>query len=534
MAKAQEKPRKTGSSETSTSPEYWFDERAAANAVKFFETFLVHIKGKWADTPLKLAPWQADEIIRPLFGWKRANGTRKYRHCYIEVPRKNGKSTMLAGIGLLLLVGDNEPGAEIYSAAADQKQAGLVFEIAKQMVTRSSDLAEIAKPYRNSIAVGTTASSYHVLSADAYTKHGLHAHGILFDELHAQKTRDLWDVLQTSTGAREQPLDIAITTAGHDRHSICWEIHDYAIKVRDGVIDDPAFLPVIYAADEDDDWTSETVWRKANPNLGISLSLDYLKAECKKAQELPSYENTFRRLHLNQWTEQDVRWLSMEAWNACDKPLDLEFLKGRECYAGLDLSAKIDLSAFVLIFPLDDGEFALLPFFWVPRENAHARETRDKVPYLQWAREGHITLTDGNVIDYEAIEAKICELAGTYQIKEIAFDPWNAQATANRLANEGMTMVEFRQGFVSMSGPTKDFEVLIIGKKLIHGGHPVLKWNASNVAVKEDPAGNLKPNKQKSTERIDGIVAAIMGLGRSLVSEDDKGSVYEGRGLLTL
>jgi len=301
MAKRSTAKRKT-SSGASASPDYWFDKQAADDAVWFFENCLTHIKGKWAGQPLLLAPWQG-QFIRDLFGWKRKDGTRKYRTAYVEVPRKNGKSTLCAGIALLLLFADNEPGAEIYSAAADRQQAGIVFSVAKEMLARSADLAGMANAYQSSIAVPATASSYRAISADAFTKHGLNSHGVIFDELHAQKNRELWDVLTTSTGSREQPLVVAITTAGHDKHSICWEQHDYAVKVRDGVIDDPAFLPVIFAADEEADWTDEKVWQQANPNLDISLSRDYLRAECKRAQEVPAYENTFRRLHLNQWTE---------------------------------------------------------------------------------------------------------------------------------------------------------------------------------------------------------------------------------------
>ena len=431
----------------------------------------------------------------------------------------------------MLLVADGEPGADVYSAAGDRDQARMVFDLAREMVLQSEDLSRIVKPYRNSLVVEQTASAYHVISAEAKTKHGKNAHGIIFDELHVQPNRDLWDVLTTSTGSRMQPLTVAITTAGFDKHSICWEVHDYACKVRDGIIDDPAFLPVIYAADEDADWTGPKVWAKANPNLGISLSEEYLAAECKRAQEVPAYENTFRRLHLNQWTEQDVRWLKMESWdNCCGEMPDME---GCVCYAGLDLSSKIDLTALVLVFPLEGGGFVILPHFFCPAENARERERRDKVPYTQWARDGYLEATPGNVIDYEFIKAKLRDLAKQYDIQEVAYDPWSATQIALQLQDEGFKMVEFRQGYKSMSEPAKEFERSIMADLLLHDGNPVMRWMVSNVSIDIDPAGNVKPSKKKSIERIDGIPATLMALGRHMLGADTT-SVYESRGILTL
>jgi len=514
-----------------------FDLAAAVRVRNFCKEFLRHSKGQWAGKPFELLDWEWFDVIGPLFGWKRADGTRRFRQAYIEIPKKNGKSSLMSAVELYLLVGDDEQGAEVYTAAADRDQAGIVYDEAARMVDASPELAKHLQVIRSTkrIIYPRSNSVLRALSADVPTKEGLNASAVIFDELHAQRGRELWDTLYYAGIARRQPLLISITTAGYDRQSICYEQRGYAEQVRDGLIEDMSFLPVIYRAGEDDDWTDPAVWIRANPSLGAMLDLEEFHHACNEAKVSPRKENTFKRYRLNIWTEQDVRWLSIDAWNACDKPLDIESLKGRECWAGLDLSTKVDLSALVLAFPLEGREFALVPFLWIPHDNAHNREKRDRVPYLQWARDGFLALTEGNVIDYEAIEAKICELAGQYQIREIAFDPWNAQATANRLANEGLNMVEFRQGFVSMSGPTKDFEALVLSRRLIHGGHPVLKWNAGNVAVQEDAAGNIKPNKKKSTERIDGIVAAIMATGRAMIStEDNSGSVYEERGLLTL
>lgn len=514
---------------------FQFDERAAKVAVAFFERVLRHTKGEWSGQTFKLPPWQR-KIVRELFGWKRADGTRRYRTAYIEIPRKNGKSTLCAGLALYLLCADGEPGADIYSAAADRDQAAIVFDTAKGMFAASAELEEMGQAFKRVITTHDSPPCvYRVLSADAYTKHGLNASGIVFDELHAQPNRDLWDVLTTSTGARRQPLTIAITTAGYDRNSICWEQHEYARQVLNGTIDDPTFYGVIYAADETDDWADERVWKKANPNLGISVKLDYLRTECKRAQMSPAYQNTFRRLHLNQWTQQETRWLDLSAWDACGSPYDAKLLDGAACYGGLDLASSSDIASFVLDFPSENGEDELhtwLPWFWVPGDNLVERARKDRVPYDAWARQGLIETTPGNVIDYDYIATKIEELAVRYNIREIAFDRWGAFQISNRLINAGLTMVGFGQGFQSMSQPTKDLLRIVMDRKLRHGANPVLRWMADNVVVSQDASGNVKPNKQKSREKIDGVVAGIMALDRAVRQAGE--SVYATRGVQTL
>lgn len=506
-------------------PGCWFDEAAANRAVRFFEVCLTHTKGEWAGTPLKLSDWQADRIIRPLFGWKRADGTRRYRTAYIQIPRKAGKSTLAAGIALYLLMADNEPGAEVYSAAADRDQAAIVFEMAKSMADASEPLRKRVQPFKRALTVPSTGSSYKVLSSEAYTKHGLSAHGIVVDEVHALPDRELWDVLTTSTGARRQPLTVAITTAGFDRHSLCYELYDYGCKVRDGIIEDAGFLPVIYEASEDDDWKAPETWRKAHPGLGISVKEDYFAAECAKAQQMPTYENTFKRLLLNIWTEQDTRWLPMDAWDACGA--ELPDLEGRTCYAGLDLSTTTDITALVLAFPIG-STVHLLPFFWVPSEGIHKRAKRDRVPYDVWVKQGHIEATPGNVIDYDTIRARVNELAERFDIREIAIDRWNATQLATQLTGDGFEIIAFGQGYASMSAPCKELEKRVLGREVNHGNHPVLRWMASNVSVTMDAAGNMKADKAKSSERIDGIVASLMALGRVIANQEDRPSVYEG------
>ena len=514
--------------------EYWFDRRAADVAVAFFERLLVHVKGEWAGQPFALLPWQK-KIVRDIFGWKRADGTRRYRTVYIEVPRKNGKSNLAAGLALYMLFLDDEPGAEIYSAAADTDQAAIVFDLAKQMVEASPALSARSEVYKRSIVVPATNSVYRVVSADAYTKHGFNAHGVVFDELHAQPNRELWDVLTTATGARRQPLVIAITTAGYDRESICWEQHEYARKVAEGIIEDDSFYPAIWAADEEDDWLDEEVWKKANPSLGHTLKWEYLRGEARRAEQSPAYQNTFRRLHLNQWTQQETRWLPMEAWNACAHEVDEEALAGQVCYGGLDLASSVDIAAFEIVFPPKEegGLWRVVSRFWIPEENIIERARRDRVPYDAWVRDGYITATPGNVIDYAFIMAEIERLGEVYDIREIAFDRWGAVQISTALEERGFTMVQFGQGLRSMSPPTKELLRMVLDGKLAHGGHPVLRWMADNMVVDTDPAGNVKPNKKKSREKIDGMVALIMALDRA-TRHQNSGSVYETRGIRTL
>jgi phage terminase large subunit-like protein len=518
--------------------EFYFDKRAARFAVNFFQNLLVHIKGEWAGKPFILQGWQRDEIIEPLFGWKRTgDGTRRFRTAYIEIPRKNGKSTLAAGIALYLEFADGEQGAEVYSAAADKDQAGIVFDLAKDMVDESSELSKRSKSFKGSIIIPSTKSTYRVLSADAFTKHGLNAHGVVVDELHVQPTRELVDVLVTSTGARRQPLVVLITTAGFDKESICWEYHDYARQVDEGLIDDASFFSYIAAADKDDDWLDEKIWAKANPGLGVSVKLDYLRTEAKRAEHIPAYQNIFRRLHLNQWTAQESRWLDLEAWDACQFVVDPKLMEGAECYAGLDLANTSDLASLVLNFPTEKGEeerHAWLPFFWIPEDNMVERVRKDRVPYDAWVRDGLITTTEGNVIDYGFILRDIERLGEIYNIKEIAFDRWGAGQISQQLEGLGFEIVGFGQGYKSMSPPMVDLLRLVMAKKLAHGGHPVLRWMADNLVVDQDPAGNIKPNKKKSREKIDGIVAGLMGLDRAIRHLVPDDSVYEERGLKTI
>ena len=521
--------------------EYWFDASAADKVCEFFERYLVHSKGEFADKPFILENWQR-EFVREIFGWKNADGLRRYREVYLEIPRKNGKSTLCAGLALYLLFADGEPGAEVYSAAADTDQARIVFEEAKSMVFRSPALARRAKPYKGAITHtrnGIPIGSYRVLSSEAGTKHGLNASGIVIDELHAQTNRELYDVLNTSLGSRRQPLSIAITTAGWDRNSLCYEVHDYAEKVLSGVIEAPRFLGRIYGADKDEDWTDPEVWRKANPNLGVSLKEEFLSAECKKAREIPTYENTFRMLYLNQWVEQETRFIPMDKWDACDLPVDEKALEGRTCYAGLDLSTRYDLTALSLVFPpVEDGEpYRIVNRAWIPESAMLERIRRDKVPYNAWVSQGLVLATPGDIIDHGFVRAEIEALGKRFRIAEVGFDRWGAVEISTALIDAGFNMIEFGQGMTSMSSPTKELLALILAGKIAHGGNPVLRWAASSMTVKGDAAGNIKPvkpDRMKSANRIDPIVALIMALDRAMRNEAPLPSVYEKRGILAL
>lgn len=511
-----------------------FDHDLAQRAIDWFPRYLTHTKGRWAGSPFTLLDWQKD-IIGKIFGTIREDGTRQYRRVYVEVPKKQGKSEIGAGIALRLLFADNEPGAEIYSAAADRDQASIVFNVAAAMVRNSPSLSSRCKIIDSTKRIiHNNGSIYRVLSAEAHTKHGFNTHGVIFDELHAQPDRSLYDVLTMGSGdARKQPLFFFITTAGYDRNSICWEVHEYARKVRDGIIEDSSFLPVLYYADDDDDWTSEKVWAKCNPSLGVTIDIASVREACKMAQETPALENTFRQLRLNQWVKQESRFLPMRHWDACPPLTDLD-LDGEEMYCGLDLASTTDIAALVLVHPNDDGTFDVIPKFWIPEESLNDRTRHDAAAYEGWIKCGAMEATPGNVIDYNYIRQTVTDLSEQYQIREIAYDRWNATQLVRDLEDDGATMVPFGQGFVSMSAPTKELLNLVLAHRIRHGGNPVLRWMADNMVVRRDPAGNLKPDKEKSTEKIDGMVALIMALDRAMRHEGEGASVYETRGLITI
>lgn len=529
----------------------YFDTAAAQHALDFFQ-FLRHSKGEWAGQTFELSAWQ-QFIVWVLFGWKRRDGTRRFRTAYVEVARKNGKSTMVAGVGLYLFFADGEPGAEVYCAATKKDQARIVYSEAERMRAASPSLAKRITKFRDNMNVPATASKFEPLGSDEDTLDGLNVHAAIVDELHAHKTRFVYDVLDTGTAARRQPMMFAITTAGFNRQSVCWNQREYCEKVLDGIVQDDTIFAYIATLDPDDDWEDAANWIKANPNLGVSVKVDDLQRKAEKAKNDPSALNSFLRLHLNKWTQTDTRWMPADAWSSCSGSVPLGPLiaadpararadlleraaDGRACFGALDLSSKDDLTAFVLLFPPveDDPRWYAVPWFWLPEENVDKRVKQGRVPYDVWIRDGWIEATEGNVVDYAVIRAHVLASRDRYAIEEIAFDPWNATQLATELQNEGLLMVEHRQGFASMSGPTKELMALVLGRKLAHLGNPVLTWMAANMVVKTDPAGNIKPNKEKAPEKIDGIVALIMALGRAQKKPNAGPALWENEGLLTL
>ena len=515
----------------------YYDKEAADFAVSFIEN-LCHTKGTWAGKPFQLMDWQ-EQIIRDLFGvLKKKNGYRQFNFSYVEIPKKNGKSELAAAIALLLCCGDGEERAEVYGCAADRQQASIVFDVAADMVRMCPALSKRVKimASQKRIVYVPTNSFYQVLSAEAYSKHGFNIHGVVFDELHTQPNRKLFDVMTKGSGdARTQPLYFLITTAGTDIHSICYETHQKALDILEGRKIDPTFYPVIYGASETDDWTDPAVWKKANPSLGETIGIDKVIAACESAKQNPGEENAFRQLRLDQWVKQAVRWMPLDKWDACAFPVNEEDLEGRICYGGLDLSSTTDVTAFVLVFPpLDENDkYYILPYFWVPEDTLELRVRRDHVPYDVWERQGHLFTTEGNVVFYAAIEKFIEKLNERFNIREVAFDRWGAVQMVQNLESDGFTVVPFGQGFKDMSPPTKELMKLVLEKKIAHGGHPVLRWMMDNIYIRTDPAGNIKADKERSTEKIDGAIATIMGLDRAIRCGLNSGeSVYDTRGLM--
>lgn len=513
-----------------------FDEAKARQTVEFINC-LKHTKGRWRGQPFALLPWQ-EQIIRDVFGTMKENGYRQYNTAYVEIPKKNGKSELAAGVALYMTCGDGEWGAEVYGCASDRQQASIVFDVAVDMVDQCPALKKRIKPVMSvkRLVYKPTNSFYQVLSAEAYTKHGLNVHAVIFDELHAQPNRELFDVMTKGSGdARTQPLFFLITTAGNNRHSVCFEQHQKAEDIILGRKIDQTFYPVIYGASDEADWTSEEVWYKANPSLGYTIDIEKVRNACLSAGDNPAEENIFRQLRLNQWVKQSTRWMQMEKWDACAFPVDERELIGRECYGGLDLSSTTDITALVLVFPprAEDERYILLPYFWIPEENMRLRVRRDHVPYDVWEQQGFLKTTEGNVIHYGFIEKFIDELGIRYNIREIAFDRWEAIQMVQNLEGLGFTVVPFGQGYKDMSPPSKELMKLTLERKLAHGGHPVLRWMMDNIFVRTDPAGNIKPDKEKSTEKIDGAVATVMALDRAIRNGGNGGSsVYDDRGIL--
>jgi phage terminase large subunit-like protein len=494
-------------------------------AIDFFVEVLVLEDGR----QFKLEPFQ-QFIVGSLAGWY-SDGFRRFRTGYIEMGKGSGKSPLAAGICLYGLIADGEKAAEVYSAATTQDQARIVWRDADRMVEQSPELREAVHRGAACLSYGSPESVFRPVSSEHKGLDGKRVHIAAVDELHEHPSALVVDKIRAGTKGRRNALIFEITNSGWDRHSVCWEHHEYSLKVLQGIIVNPSWFAYVCALDEKDLWTDPKVWLKANPGLGVTIPHSYLAEQVAEAVGMPSKENIVRRLNFCEWTEQSTRAIPMEEWQRGSAPIDVAMLRGRRCFGGMDLAKVNDLSAFVLLFPpVAVGElWKALCWFWVPEDDIRARGLRDRVPYDVWVRGGFITATPGNVTDFGFIESKILELSGMFDIAEIGYDRTFAGEIVQSLLSEGLAMVEFGQGFISMSAPTAEMLRMLKGGELQHGGNPVLTWNASNLATAQDAAGNLKPDKEHSYERIDGIVALLNALGRAVVDPREGPSVYDER-----
>ena len=515
----------------------YYDRDAGKRAVKFIEEFLRHSKGRWAGEPFILQKWQREDIILPLFGWLRPDGTRRFRKAYIEIPKKNGKTTLAAALSILMLCGAGEPGAEVYNAAKSREQASMCFDEAAEMVKKSTVLGKRLQiiDSRKHITYETTSSKYAALSADAGVAEGKNIHFCSFDELHIQKTREMWDTLVDGGISRTQPLHMAITTAGvWDPDGIGWEQHTYAKSILDGH-DDWSYFAYISAADPDDDWTDPAVWAKANPSLGVTVFEEGLAEEAAQCKSAPGMLNTFLRRRLNIWTQQTDRWLDMVKWDECPSDARLEHFESALNYGGLDLAAVSDLTAFALQNQGEDGEINATTWFWLPEAQAmQSSPSPNRELYRRWADEGHLVLTEGEVVDYDYVRKKINEIHEEYGIDELGVDPWNAKQLLTQLGEgDGLPCVEVRMGAKTLSDPMKNMLKRIITGTWRHDGNPVLGWNYDNLSAKEDVNENIQPMKMANASKIDGAVAHIIAFSRLQVNVDDT-SIYSERGVLVV
>lgn len=528
------------SDEQAVAEGFYVDEEAGEYACDFIETFCKQSKGRqWAGQPIELLDWQRDLIMR-LFGWKRPDGRRRFRRCYCEVAKKNGKSTLIAGLALLMLLADGEGAPEIYLNACDRGQASIIFDESARMVKSSPDLASrleivdskkrIVWPEGNGVIIAN--------SAEAPNKDGLNPSTTIFDELHRQPDFDLWDIFEYASSAREQPLTISITTAGESEDGVWFEQREYSERVNRGEIQDLTHLGVIYRALPSDDVDDPETWRKANPSLGVTISEEDFARELQEAKETPRKLAGFLRLRLNIVASSDVRFITPEAWEECrgPVPIDPSKLRGESCYAGADLSTTTDVTALVAIWGDPEAGFDVAAWFYMPAENVLELEKRDKVTYRLWIEQGFITTTPGNVVDYEFIRRDVNALGTDHDLKLLLIDPYNATKLAIELKESDGLPVDFlRQGYLSLSAPTKELERLILGKRLRHGGNPVLRWMMSNAITEKDAAGNIKLSKRKSRQKIDGASALVNAIAAATGgAASSKGSIYDERDLILL
>lgn len=497
-------------------PGFAYDQARADRVIKFIEQFCAMSKGEWAGQPMKLLEWQKRDIIEPLFGWHDADQRRRYRTAAIFTPKKNGKSTLLSALALYFLVGDREPGAEVISAACDRAQAGIIAREAAAMVRASPHLSKTLEVIdsRNVILHKASGSRYTVISADSFRAEGLNASAVLLDEAHAQRDTKLYDALRYAGASRRSPMVISISTAGYDRRptALWWQLWQYAERVMADPLVDPTFFGRIYKASDDPaKWFDRDEWYRANPSLGHTISEDSFAADANEARQNPAKLNAWARYRINVPTESDNRWFSPESWAACSGS-PLEPLDGRRCFGGLDIASNRDMTAAAFLFPNADGSFDVDMRYWVPEQIIAEREAKDRIPYSQWIREGFVQVTDGARLDHDRVAADLIAYAATHNVQSIGVDPWNVGSVASKLQHHGIGVVLVGQSIGSMSGPSKLLESLIHEKRIRTAGNPVLAFNAANVALMQDSNGNIKPDKARSTEKIDGVIAVICAL----------------------
>jgi len=508
-----------------------FDRRAALRAIGFIER-LKHTKGEWAGHHFRLEPWQ-HFVLWNIFGWKNADGTRRFRYAYIEIARKNGKTALSAGVGLYMLFADGESRPEVYSAATVKDQAKICFADAVEIV-RATDLKHYLTPFRNSIVYEARGGMMKPLSSDYGTHDGLNPSCGIIDEFHAHRDSGMFDVIKSAFGARRQPLMFIITTAGFNKSGACYAYRENVIKVLREVNEDDTLFGIIYTLDANEEWDDPRMWIKSNPNLGVSLSADYHADQVRDARNRPEAVRNVMTKNLNLWVDAERTWILDDAWQKCVGTISPDELRGCTCWGGLDLSNVSDITAYVLLFHEND-RFQLVPYFWIPEEKMLEKIRRENINYDRWVADGYVTVTPGNVIDYDFVKADILRRTADYDLRSSAYDRWNASQTIIDLQNEGMVCNPFGQGYGSMSAPTREFEKLVLTGRIEHFGNPVLRWMLASTVVKSDPAGNIKPDKERSTQKIDGIVASIMALGEWMTAQAaDERNPYENRGLLTL
>lgn len=508
---------------------WYFDKKAALRALKFIQS-LKHTKGEWAGQKFLLEPWQ-QFIIWNIFGWKLSNGTRRYRYVYIEVSRKNGKTALSAGIGLYMLYADGESRPEVYSAATAKDQAKICFLDAVEIV-KKTDLKNYLTPYKNAIEYSGKGGVFRPLSSDDGLHDGLNPNCAVIDEYHAHKDSGMFDVIKSAFGARKQPLMFIITTAGKNRNCACYNYRSNVIKIVQGINEDNSLFGMIYTQDTQEEWDNPMMWIKSNPNLNISLSVDYLADQVKDAKNRPEAVRNVMTKNLNLWVDAEKTWILDDKWMECVGSTDIESLKGCECWGGIDLSNVSDITAFILLFNQND-RFQILPFFWIPEEKMKEKILKENINYDMWVRDGFVKSTPGNIIDYDFVKADIINILLDYRFQSGAYDRWNSSQIILNLQDEGMELNPFGQGYASMSAPSKQLETLALSQKLEHFGNPILRWMVASTSTMSDPAGNIKPDKKNSSQKIDGVVASIMALGEWMTAQVGKDTnPYETRGLI--